>query len=145
MKQQEHGAEKVEAFVADVTAGIGEGAEKFAKQFADTTRFAKETSAAVAKSAGVTNKAIEKISVESLAFGNRSVANFVAFGKQATETKNLPELVELQSEYVANGWNEAIAKSVAVGEIARGAWENAVGLGLDRLEASARLWNTGRA
>lgn len=133
--------EAVEQFAADVQAKFDENAGRLAQGVAEYAEYAKESAAAFTKSAGVASKAAEKIQAEVLALTNQSVLDGVEIAKEAANAKNVSDLIQLQATGVTKGYGQFVAKAGAVGDVARGAVENAVEYYTDRMVAFANLAN----
>ena len=130
------------AFADQVKSATEANATQFAKGIEDYAAFAKETASELAKSAGVANKAAEKIGAEAVAVATQSLTDGVALMQDAVGTKSVAELVELQTNYVSKSCGEFIAKSSAANDVARGAIENAVEVAAGRMVAFAGLTRT---
>ena len=116
-----------------------ENAMLFAKGIEGYAAFAKETASELARSAGVANKAAEKIGSEAVAGAVQSLKDGVALLRDAAGTRNVADLVELQTNYMTKTCGDLIAKSSAANDVARGAMENAIGVAADRIVAFAGL------
>ena len=136
-------AKKAEAnatvFADQMKSAAEANAKRFAKGVEDYAVFARETAAEFAKSAGVANKAAEKIGAETVAVTMQSVKDGMTFVQDAAGAKSMAELVELQTNYMSKTCGEAIAKSSAVSDVARGAMESAVEVAAGRMVAFAGL------
>ena len=133
-------AEANAAAFADQMKTVAEAnANRFARGVEDYAVFAKETAAELAKSAGVANKAAEKIGAEAVAAATQSLKDGVSFLQDAAGTRSVAELVELQTGYMSKSCGEMIAKTSAANDVARGAMENAVEVTAGRMAAFAGL------
>ncbi len=125
-------AEKAKTVVEENAARMSRGMEDYAT-------FAKDTAREFAKSAGVANKAAEKIGTEAVATAAQSVKDGVALFREAADVKNVADLVDLQTNYLAKACSDAIARTSAATDVVRGAMENAVGVTAERAAAFAGL------
>ena len=132
-------AETAEQFADEVKAKMAEGADKFAQGVADYADLTRETAAAVARTAGVAGKAAEKVHAEALALAAQTVRDGVATAREAADAKNAVELIELQAGYLTKTYSDAIARTAEMGDVVRGATENAVECLTDRMVAWANF------
>lgn len=137
MTSNETVKENLEDLTADIRAKVDQGAERFARNVSEIAELAKESSAAITKSANATGRAVEKINGEVLALGSKSVRDYVELGRQAAEVKNVADLIDLQSTFVTQAFEEAASRLNTVSEIARGAVDGAVSAASARAEAYA--------
>ena len=127
------------AFAEQMKTAAEANADRFARGVEDYAAFAKETASEFAKSAGVANKAAEKIGAEAVAVAVQSLKDGVSFMQDAAGTKSVAELVELQTTYMSKSCGEVITKTSAANDVARGAMENAVEVTAGRMAAFAGL------
>ena len=127
------------AFADQMKSVAEENANQFARGVEEYAVFAKETASELAKSAGVANKAAEKIGAEAVAVAAQSLKDGVAFMQDAAGTKSVAEFVELQTSYMSKSCGEMIAKTSAANDVARGAMESAVEVTAGRMAAFAGL------
>ena len=127
------------AFADQMKVAADANAKRFAKGIEDYAAFTQETASELAKSAGVANKAAEKIGTEAVAVAVQSVKDGVALMQEAAGTKSVADLIELQTNYASKAYGDAIARTTAANDVARGAMENAVEVAAGRMAAFAGL------
>lgn len=133
---------KAETLVADAQKSFSVSLEKFTKGIEGLTAFSQENVDALVKASEIAAKAAEGIGSEVSAYSKKAFEDGVAAAQDFAAAKTLTELVEKQTAFAQNSFEEFVQQSTKMNEILTAATKDIVAPLAARATAAAEKFKS---
>lgn len=109
--------EAVEEAITASTQAMKDGFDKAVLGYDDITASSKENVDAFVESMNLSQKGIEAINGEALAYSKQALENGAAAAQAAFGAKNVQELIELNTQYTKSAFDAYLGAATKIGEL----------------------------